>query len=100
MSETPEHSAKAKGAVIVGGVGEGLGYAVSARFAAAGHPVVMLARSAEKLEQFARRIGEAGGTAVGRPTDLREEEQIVSAFEQARAPFGPVAAAISKAGPQ
>src|SRR5690349_21788360 len=100
MSETLEQSAKAKGAVIVGGVGKGLGFAVSARFAAAGHPVVMLARSAEKLAQFTRRIGEAGGTAVGRATDLREEEQVVSAFEAVRASFGRIDEAIYNAGAQ
>ena len=100
MSETLENSAKAKGAVIVGGVGEGLGFAVSARFAAAGHPVVMLARSAEKLEQLARRIGERGGTAVGRATDLREEEQIVTAFEEVHSLYGRIDAAIYNAGAQ
>jgi NAD(P)-dependent dehydrogenase (short-subunit alcohol dehydrogenase family) len=100
MSETLEHSAKAIGAVIVGGVGEGLGFGVSARFVAAGHPVAMLARSIEKLEQFARKIGEAGGMAVGRATVLREEEQVVGAFEAAHASFGRIDAAIYNAGAQ
>ena len=49
------------GAVVVGGVGEGLGFAVSARFARAGHPVVMLARTQERLDRFAAEIAGQGG---------------------------------------
>ena len=66
MPARVEPTPAAKGAVVVGGVGEGLGFAVSSRFAAAGHPVVMFARSAENLEPLSRKIHDQGGTAVGR----------------------------------
>jgi NAD(P)-dependent dehydrogenase (short-subunit alcohol dehydrogenase family) len=100
MSEATERPSQTKGVVIVGGVGEGLGFALSARFAAAGHPVVMLARSAERLGQFSRRIQDSGGTAVGRAADLRDEEQVIGVFEEVQASFGRIDAAIYNAGAQ
>ena len=89
-----------KGAVVVGGVGEGLGFAISSRFAAAGHPVVMFARSAENLEPLSRKIQDQGGTAVGRPIDLRDEEQVVAALQETQNTFGRIDAAIYNAGAQ
>jgi uncharacterized protein len=50
------------GAAIIGGVGEGLGFALSTRFARAGYPVVMLARTQEKLDRFADKIRGEGGS--------------------------------------
>jgi NAD(P)-dependent dehydrogenase (short-subunit alcohol dehydrogenase family) len=100
MSGTLQRPVQNKGAVIVGGVGEGLGFALSDRFAAAGHPVVMLARSAERLDQFCRRIAEAGGTAVGRATDLREENEVTAVFDEAQSSFGRIDVAIYNAGAQ
>jgi NAD(P)-dependent dehydrogenase (short-subunit alcohol dehydrogenase family) len=101
MSEIVEQAPAAKkGAVIVGGVGEGLGFAVAARFAAAGHPVVMLARSAENLAPLTRKIQDLGGLALGRATDLRDEEQVVTVFEDVRREFGQIDAAIYNAGAQ
>jgi NAD(P)-dependent dehydrogenase (short-subunit alcohol dehydrogenase family) len=93
-------SESSKGAVIVGGVGEGLGFALAQRFAQAGHPVVMLARSAEKLAAFARAIEAQGGRAKGRATDVREEMEITAAFEETTAAHGRIDAAIYNAGAQ
>jgi NAD(P)-dependent dehydrogenase (short-subunit alcohol dehydrogenase family) len=89
-----------KGAVIVGGVGEGLGFAVAQRFAQAGHPVVMLARSADKLAGFEHAIAAQGGTAKGRVTDVREEAQLCAVFEETAAAHGRIDAAIYNAGAQ
>lgn len=101
MSEIVEQAPAAKkGAVIVGGAGEGLGFAVAARFAAAGHPVVMLARSAENLAPLTRKIQDLGGSALGRATDLRDEEQVVTVFEDVQREFGQIDVAIYNAGAQ
>jgi NAD(P)-dependent dehydrogenase (short-subunit alcohol dehydrogenase family) len=100
MPETQADDAVSAGAVVIGGVGEGLGLALSRRFAQAGHPVVMLARSAEKLTSFEREIAAQGGTASGRATDLREEQQVVAAFEEVASRHGRIAAAIYNAGAQ
>jgi NAD(P)-dependent dehydrogenase (short-subunit alcohol dehydrogenase family) len=86
------------GAVVVGGVGEGLGFALSARFAAAGHPVVMLARSPDRLAAFAGRIADRGGIAQGRQADVRDEVQITQIFQDAAGEHGTIDAAIFNAG--
>lgn len=88
------------GAVVVGGVGEGLGLAISTRFAAAGHSVIMLARSAERLAKFEQKISAAGGTAQGRPTDVRDEGQVIALFQEVAAQYGAIDAAIYNAGAQ
>jgi NAD(P)-dependent dehydrogenase (short-subunit alcohol dehydrogenase family) len=88
------------GAVVVGGVGEGLGLAIATRFATAGHPVVMLARSADRLTMFEQKIAAAGGIARGRPTDVRDERQVVELFEQVATEHGRIDAAIYNAGGQ
>lgn len=86
------------GAAIIGGVGEGLGFALSTRLARAGYPVIMLARTQEKLDEFADKIREDGGTATGLATDVRDEKQVVAAFEQAVQRHGTLAVAVFNAG--
>lgn len=100
MSTLPGPRSDRPGVVVVGGVGEGLGLAISMRFAAAGHPVVMLARSAERLAAFEQKIAAAGGMARGRPTDVRDERQVIALFEEVAAEHGPIDAAIYNAGAQ
>jgi len=95
-----EHPTVRPGAVVVGGVGEGLGFALAARFAAAHHPVVMLARSPERLNLFVRKIEDAGGTAQGRQIDLRDEAQVIAIFTDVAASYGRIDAAIYNAGAQ
>jgi NAD(P)-dependent dehydrogenase (short-subunit alcohol dehydrogenase family) len=100
MTGLSSHQPTRAGAVVVGGVGEGLGFALAARFAAAGHPVVMLARSAERLGVFAQKIAASGGIAQGRAIDLREEEQVNALFDDVATEFGNIDAAIYNAGAQ
>jgi NAD(P)-dependent dehydrogenase (short-subunit alcohol dehydrogenase family) len=86
------------GAVVIGGVGEGLGLALSQRFARAGHSVVMLARTQEKLDRFAEQIRAGGGRAAGVAADIRDEQQIIAVFENVMARHGTLAAAIFNGG--
>jgi NAD(P)-dependent dehydrogenase (short-subunit alcohol dehydrogenase family) len=86
------------GAVVIGGVGEGLGFALSARFARAGHPVVMLARTQDKLDRFVDAIHGEGGYAMGLATDVRDEKKMIAAFQYAVDHYGILAAAIFNAG--
>ena len=86
------------GAVVIGGVGEGLGLALSHRFARAGHPVVMLARTQEKLDRFADQIRTTGGTAEARAVDIRDENQVITVFKDVMASEGNLAAAIFNGG--
>jgi NAD(P)-dependent dehydrogenase (short-subunit alcohol dehydrogenase family) len=87
-----------KGAVVIGGVGEGLGLALSHRFARAGHFVVMLARTQEKLDRFAEQIRADGGKAEGLIADIRDEKQMIAVFENVVARHGTLTAAIFNGG--
>jgi len=86
------------GAVVIGGVGEGLGLALSRRFARAGHSVVMLARTQEKLDRFAEQIRADGGEAAGLTADIRDEKQMITVFENVMAHHGTLAAAVFNGG--
>jgi len=84
-------------AVIVG-VGEGLGYALGKRFAAAGFKVALAARNAERIERLAEAIVEAGGQALALPTDARDERAVMELFERLERDHGPVEVASFNAG--
>jgi NAD(P)-dependent dehydrogenase (short-subunit alcohol dehydrogenase family) len=74
---------------IIVGVGPGLGGAISRRFAAAGHPVAMAARSTGATNQIAAQIEAEGGQAKGYVTDATNETSVVHLFDAAEADFGP-----------
>lgn len=87
----------AKLAVIVG-VGSGLGGALSKRFAAAGHPVAMAARSTGQTRKYADEIEKSGGRARGYAVDALEADALRQMFDDAEAAFGPVGVAIFNIG--
>ena len=63
---------------LIAGASTGIGAATARHAAAAGHQVVLAARSADKLEALAK---ETGGLAV--PTDLTEYSQVEQLVERA-----------------
>jgi len=79
---------------VVTGVGPGTGAALARRFAAGGHRVAMLARSAERLSELALTIPGARGYAadVGDPAGVRD------AFARIRTELGPVDTLLYNAG--
>lgn len=58
--------------VLVTGASYGIGEATARRVAAAGATVVLLARSAERLDEVAAEIEAAGGMAYAHPVDLTD----------------------------
>jgi NAD(P)-dependent dehydrogenase (short-subunit alcohol dehydrogenase family) len=82
---------------IVVGVGPGLGAAVARRFAAAGHPIALAARNADKLGEFVGQIEAAGGSAKGYACNALEEGAVDGLFEQVMADLGPVGVAVYNA---
>jgi NAD(P)-dependent dehydrogenase (short-subunit alcohol dehydrogenase family) len=92
------NASSSPGAVVIGGVGEGLGLALSRRFARAGHPVVMLARTQEKLDRFAEQIDADGGEAEGLAADIRDEGRMTTVFENVMARHRTLATAIFNGG--
>jgi NAD(P)-dependent dehydrogenase (short-subunit alcohol dehydrogenase family) len=79
---------------VVTGVGPGTGAALVRRFAAAGHRVAMLARSADKLDELARQVPGARGFA----TDVGDPDAVRDAFERIRTDLGPVRVLLHNAG--
>jgi NAD(P)-dependent dehydrogenase (short-subunit alcohol dehydrogenase family) len=86
------------GVALVAGVGEGLGGAIARRFARGGHPTVLVARNADRLGRIAAQIEGAGGRAVVRTADLREEAAVANLFDDVEAEVGPVGVAVFNTG--
>ena len=60
--------------MLITGASSGIGEALAKRLAAAGATVLLVARSAEKLEQLREEIEARGGTAFVYPADLSNAE--------------------------
>jgi NAD(P)-dependent dehydrogenase (short-subunit alcohol dehydrogenase family) len=74
-------------AVVVGvGAERGLGAALSCRFAAEGHHVLVAGRTPDKIGQVVRAIAAAGGSAEAVPTNTTREADVVRLFDQAMSP--------------
>lgn len=78
----------AKPVAIVFGTGaeRGLGAALSRRFAAEGHHVLVAGRTAEKIERVVQTIREQGGSAEPIVVDVTREADVVRAFDRAFSP--------------
>jgi NAD(P)-dependent dehydrogenase (short-subunit alcohol dehydrogenase family) len=83
---------------LIVGVGEGLGYALGKRFAAAGFRVALAARNAERVERLAEAIVEAGGQALAAPADARNDRAVMELFERLEREQGPIEVAVFNAG--
>jgi NAD(P)-dependent dehydrogenase (short-subunit alcohol dehydrogenase family) len=87
------------GSALILGVGaaRGLGAAAARVFAAAGHPVVIAGRNADKLRQAAQSIESAGATLrveVGDVTNTKDIARFVASAEE----LAPLVVAIHNAG--
>jgi len=71
-------------AAVVTGASSGIGAATAAALAAAGHPVALGARRADKCEELAAAIRAGGGEAVALPLDVGDDDA-VNAFAVAAA---------------
>jgi NAD(P)-dependent dehydrogenase (short-subunit alcohol dehydrogenase family) len=67
------------------GAGDFIGAAIARKFAAEGYTVFMGRRQGELLEPLKAEIEAAGGRAVARSLDARDEEQITAFFQDAEA---------------
>ena len=76
--------------VLVTGASYGIGEATARKLAAAGATVLMVARSAERLEDVAAAINTGGGQAVVYPTDLSDEAAVSVLTKQINENHGPL----------
>lgn len=93
--QAPQHPA-----ALVTGAGRGIGRAVAAALAAAGHDVALVARSAGDLTDAVREIGtRAGsGTAAAFPADVTDPAALAGAFAAAGERLGPIGLLVNAAG--
>ncbi|WP_163505900.1 SDR family NAD(P)-dependent oxidoreductase [Fodinicola acaciae] len=98
VSERRLRQAVAGRIVVITGASYGLGEATARRLGAAGAVVLMLARTAEALEQTAALIRDAGGTAYAYPTDLTDTEQVAETAKKILDEHGHVDVIVHNAG--
>ncbi len=85
--------------VLVTGGSRGLGRATAIALAAEGAAgVALLARDEGALTAVAREVELCGARAVAIRTDVRDNEAVIGAFEQARQTFGSLDLVINNAG--
>lgn len=84
--------------VLVTGASYGIGEATARKMAAAGATVLVVARSAERLEDVAAAINAGGGRAVAYPTDLSDESAVSELTKQINENHGPLDIVVSNAG--
>jgi NADP-dependent 3-hydroxy acid dehydrogenase YdfG len=96
MPKFPKHPARRT--ALVTGASSGIGAAVARTLARAGHPVVLGARRADRLDEVVAAIVAAGGEAVALPLDLTKDRSIDAFVAAAEAQLGPVEIVVSNAG--
>ncbi|HZV72524.1 MAG TPA: SDR family NAD(P)-dependent oxidoreductase [Conexibacter sp.] len=85
--------------VLVTGASHGIGRRTAIQLAEAGATVLLVARSADVLEELAEQLCEDGGSAVACPADLSDVEGAVPALaERILAEHGPPDVVVSNAG--
>ena len=86
------------GTAVIVGVGVDLGASLCRRFAAAGHPIAMAARDANKLAPLVHKIEESGGSAKAYTADATDEDAVAQLFCCAESELGPVEITIFNVG--
>ncbi len=86
-----------KVAIVTGG-GQGIGAAISSRFADEGARVVIAQRTQRIADAHVERIRSTGGEAVSVPTDVTDREQILAMVARTTEVFGPPSILVNNAG--
>lgn len=82
---------------LVTGASQGIGRAIALGLAQEGARVLLVARSAEKLEHLAHEIKASGGEAKAVPTDLSKSEEVEGLLAQIQ-PAGPIELFLANTG--
>lgn len=80
---------------VITGASSGIGAATARALAAEGARVVLLARSAERIESLADELGDR---AVAMPADVGDADEVAHVFEQIRTDYGHVDLMFNNAG--
>jgi short-subunit dehydrogenase len=78
------------GAFVVIGAGPGLGAAAARRFGREGHPVGLIARSAQRLDMMAADLASEGLSTAIETADVTDEQALAAALGALRERLGPI----------
>ena len=92
----PEGTLDGQVAIVTGG-GTGLGRAIAVELARAGASIGIVSRDESHRAQGIEAVEELGGKAFGAACDIREAEQVASAFDAIEAALGPVSILVNNA---
>ena len=84
--------------VFLTGASRGIGAATARHFARNGHPLALVARGIDAIEELAREINESGGKAVAIPCDVGDAQSVARAVERAVKELGEIGIVINNAG--
>lgn len=84
--------------VLVTGASQGIGLATARTFARLGSVALLVARSAEALDEQVERIAAIGGRAAALPADLADIDQIDALVERVLREYGPPDVLVNNAG--
>jgi NAD(P)-dependent dehydrogenase (short-subunit alcohol dehydrogenase family) len=83
---------------LVTGASYGVGEATARKLAAAGATVLVVARSADKLDELVAAIGAGGGRAVAYPADLTDQDAVSTLVDEITERHGALDVVVSNAG--
>jgi 2-hydroxycyclohexanecarboxyl-CoA dehydrogenase len=84
--------------VLVTGASRGIGRSIAMRFAEEGARVAVVARTAEALEETAKRVEELGGRSLAIPADITSPGAAEKCVAAAEKELGPVDVLVNNAG--
>jgi NAD(P)-dependent dehydrogenase (short-subunit alcohol dehydrogenase family) len=84
--------------ILVTGASQGIGRGIALAFARHGAHLLLVARSADRLEAVASEIEGQGGKALAVPTDVTDETQVAHMVARALARFGRIDGLVNSAG--
>lgn len=95
---TSEQNIGDRRVAIVTGASRGIGKAIAQQLAADGRHVVLVARSADTLQNAADGITEAGGSAEPRECDLGDDAAVDALFDDVADTYGRIDILVNNAG--
>ena len=84
--------------IAITGAGSGIGEATALLLAERGARLVLAGRRSDRLEALAARIGDAGGSAIAEPVDVRRRDDLQRLVARACSHYGRIDVLVNNAG--